>query len=134
MSKIRQQRVAEGLRAELMDLIQNELRDPRLKLVTVTEVTIDRELQHANAFVSALADEQEQREIMKALAGATGFLRREIARRIHLRLVPELVFHWDPSLERGERIAQIIDHLDIPSDHDSGGAATGLTESGPDTH
>jgi len=133
VSKIRQQRVAEGLRAELMDLIQNELRDPRLKLVTITEVTIDRELQHANAFVSALADEQEQREIMKALAGATGFLRREIAGRIHLRLVPELVFHWDPSLERGERIAQIIDHLDIPSDHDGGGATTELTESGPGT-
>ncbi len=114
MSKIRQQRVAEGLRAELMDLLQNELRDPRLNLVTITDVTIDRELRHASVFVSALADPEEQRQIMKALEGATGFLRREIARRIHLRVVPELRFRWDPSLERGERIGQILDHLEIP--------------------
>ncbi|MER3458016.1 MAG: 30S ribosome-binding factor RbfA [Chloroflexota bacterium] len=114
MSKIRQQRVAEGLRAELMDLLQNELRDPRLNLVTITDVTIDRELRHASVFVSALAGPEEQRQIMQALEGATGFLRREIARRIHLRVVPELRFRWDPSLERGERIGQILDRLEIP--------------------
>lgn len=119
MSKIRQQRVAEGLRAELMDLLQNELRDPRLNLVTITDVTIDRELRHASVFVSALASPEEQRQIMKALEGATGFLRREIARRIHLRVVPELRFHWDPSLERGERIGQILDHLEIPPEEHS---------------
>lgn len=120
MSKIRQQRVAEGLRAELMDLLQNELRDPRLNLVTITDVTIDRELRHASVFVSALAGPEEQRQIMKALEGATGFLRREIARRIHLRTVPELRFRWDPSLERGERIGQILDHLEIPPEENSG--------------
>lgn len=120
MSKIRQQRVAEGLRAELMDLLQNELRDPRLNLVTITEVTIDRELRHASVFVSALAGPEEQRQIMQALEGATGFLRREIARRIHLRVVPELRFRWDPSLERGERIGQILDRLEIPPEETSG--------------
>jgi len=129
MSKIRRQRVAEGLRAELMDLIQNDLRDPRLQLVTVTEVDVDRELRHADVFVSALAEEQERLQIMKALTGATGFLRRELARRIHLRVVPELVFRWDPSLERGERIAQIIDRLEGLSHDDADGPnppATGL--------
>lgn len=119
MSKIRQQRVAEGLRAELMDLLQNELRDPRLNLVTITDVTIDRELRHASVFVSALAGPEEQRQIMQALEGATGFLRREIARRIHLRVVPELRFRWDPSLERGERIGQILDRLEIPPEETS---------------
>jgi ribosome-binding factor A len=119
MSKIRQQRVAEGLRAELMDLLQNELRDPRLNLVTITDVTIDRELRHASVFVSALANPEEQRQIMQALEGATGFLRREIARRIHLRVVPELRFRWDPSLERGERIGQILDRLGIPPEETS---------------
>lgn len=127
MSKIRQRRVAEGLRAELMDLIQNQLRDPRLNLVTVTDVTIDRELRHASVFVSALAGPEEQRQIMKALDGAMGFLRREIARRIHLKVVPELRFHWDPGLERGERIGQILDHLDIPPE-DNNASAAGPTE------
>jgi ribosome-binding factor A len=114
VSKIRQQRVAEGLRAELMDLLQNHMRDPRLQLVTVTDVTIDRELRHASVFVSALADAEGQQQIMKALEGAAGFLRREIARRIHLKVVPEMRFHWDAGMERGERIGQILDHLEIP--------------------
>ena len=58
-------------------------------------------------------------EVMDALVGATGYLRRELAPRLTLRTVPHLHFHWDPSLAHAERISQLLDSLDIPTDSGS---------------
>jgi len=96
---------------ELSDLLQREVVDPRLSLVSVTEVKVDRELAVANVWVSALEGEQRQKEVLWALKGAQGFLRRELAQRIDLRTMPELRFHWDPTPERSERLAQLLDEL-----------------------
>lgn len=119
MSKIRQQRTAEQLKIILSELFQRELRDPRLQDVTVTEVDVDRELQTARIYVNALGDESRQEEIMTALEKAGGFLRRELAGRIRLRNVPQLFFHWDPTLAQAERVYEILDSLDIPPEDDS---------------
>jgi ribosome-binding factor A len=115
MSKIRQQRTAEQIKIILSDLVLRELRDPRLSELTITDVTIDRELQHADVYVNALADESRQDEVMTALQGASGYLRRELAGRLTLRTVPELHYHWDPTLANAERIDQLLDNLEIPT-------------------
>ena len=120
MSKIRQERTAEEIRMILSDLLRRDVGDPRLMDLTVTRVLIDRELQHANVYVNALGDESRQKDVMKALAKAGGFFRYELAQRMSLRTVPELHFHWDPTLAYAEEVDQILAGLDIlPEDEDS---------------
>jgi ribosome-binding factor A len=120
MSKIRQQRTAEEIRMILSELLRRDVSDPRLVDLTVTRVLIDRELQHANIYVNALGDETRKKEVMKALDRAGGFFRYELAQRMSLRTVPELHFHWDPTLVYIEEVDQILATLDIPEeDEDS---------------
>ena len=123
-SLLRQKRVAERIRAEISTLLQQEMNDPRLALVTVTVVNIDRELEHASVFVSTVGDEARQKEVMRVLNGAKGFIRREIGRRVQLRHTPEIGFHWDPSPEKVEHVAQLLDQLkaaEAPAGPDAGG-------------
>lgn len=110
-SSVRQKRVAERLQAEISELIQREMNDPRLALVTVTVVTVDRELAHADVFVSTVGDEARQKEVMQVLNGAKGFIRREVSHRVRLRRSPELIFHWDSSPEKAEHVVHLLDKL-----------------------
>jgi ribosome-binding factor A len=110
-SPVRQKRVAERLRAELSELLLQELKDPRLHLVTVTNVLIDRELEHANIFVAAMGEAERQTEVLQGLASAQGFIRRELARRLQLRRAPEVHFHWDATPDRVEHVGQLLDQL-----------------------
>lgn len=114
MSKIRQQRTAEQLRIVFSELFLRELSDPRLHGLTVTDVKIDRELEHADIYVSALGDESRKNEVMTAFASAEGFLRRELSSRVRLRKVPQLHFHWDPTLAHMQEVESILDNLEIP--------------------
>jgi ribosome-binding factor A len=111
---IKQDRMAERIQEILSELLLREVADPRLQHITVTEVKLDRELMCANVYINALAEEARESEVMAGLERAKGFLRREIARRVRLRSVPDLIFHWDYALERGERIAQLLENLEIP--------------------
>ena len=119
MSKIRQQRTAEQLRMVFSDLFLRELSDPRLHGLTVTDVKIDRELEHADIYVSALGDESREAEVMKALSSAEGFLRHELAGRVRLRKVPQLHFHWDSTLAHMQEVESILENLDIPPAEDT---------------
>ncbi len=92
--------------------------DPRLQGLTVTEVKLDRELQYANVYINALGDESRQREVMASLKKARGFLRRELSTRLQIRSVPQLRFHWDPTLAHAEEMERLLDSLDIPSEVD----------------
>jgi ribosome-binding factor A len=103
------------------------MNDPRLSLVTVTVVNIDRELEHANVFVSTVGDDARRKEVMHVLNGAKGYIRREVSHRVQLRRAPDLVFHWDPSPEKAEQISHILDEL-----KSSGLAAP--SETGPLAH
>ncbi len=107
---IRQKRVADRLLQEISSLLLG-MNDPRLSLVTVTVVNIDRELEHANVFVSTVGDEARRKEVMLVLNGAKGYIRREVSHRVQLRRAPDLLFHWDPSPEKAEYISQILDEL-----------------------
>src|SRR5215471_17449527 len=109
-SAIRQKRVADRLLHEISGLLQG-MNDPRLNLVTVTVVNIDRELEHANVFVSTVGDEARRKEVMQVLEGAKGYIRREVSHRVQLRRAPELLFHWDPSPEKAEHVEQLLDEL-----------------------
>lgn len=114
MSKIRQQRTADQIQLILSDLFHRHLSDPRLQDLTITNVMIDRELEHADIYVNALGDESRQKEVMTALQRASGFLRHELSNRIRLRVVPQLHFHWDYSLAHTEEVNEILDSLYIP--------------------
>lgn len=116
MSKIRQQRTAEQMQQILSDLFLRELNDPRLQAVTVTEVTIDRELEHVDVYINALGDESREDEVLAALEKAGGFLRHELVTRMRLRKAPQLHFHWDPRLAHFQEVESILDNLDIPSE------------------
>ena len=111
---IRRQRVEGRIRAILGEMLLREVRDPRLQNVTVTEVSLDPELLYADVYVNALGEEQRSPEVLAGLARANGFLRRQVGRRLRLRVVPELHFHWDALLEQGARMDDLINSLDIP--------------------
>ena len=118
MSKIRQQRTADHIQTILSELLLRDMRDPRLQGLTITDVRIDRELQYADIYINALGDDSREDEIMEALEKATGFMRRDLAQKLSLRTVPQLHFHWDPTLAHVERISELLDSLDIPSPTD----------------
>lgn len=106
------ERVNHLIRREISELIQHELRDPRLEsFVTVTEVSTSADLRYAKVFVSSMTGRQEEKTILAALNSASGFLRSELAGKIRLRRVPELSFHWDDSIEHGDKILRIIDSI-----------------------
>lgn len=113
MSKIKQNRMSDRIREILSELMLREVSDPRLHNVTVTEVKLDPELMFADVYVNAMSEER-QKEVMQALKSAKGFLRREVGKRVRMRNVPDLIFHWDAMLERGEQMNQLIDGLYIP--------------------
>lgn len=114
MSKIRQQRTADQIHVILSELMLRHMNDPRLLDLTITEVTIDRELKYADVYVQALADDTRQEDVLAALENAAGFFRRELASRMRLRSTPQIHFHWDPRLAHAEEIDKILGELDIP--------------------
>ena len=110
-SKARARRVGERIREELAAILIEHVSDPRLQMLTVTEVEVDRELAFATIFVTALGGVDRSEEVMEALEVAGGYLRRELAARIPMRNFPELRFRWDASYERGTRIDELLDQL-----------------------
>ncbi|MCW4151448.1 MULTISPECIES: 30S ribosome-binding factor RbfA [Halomonadaceae] len=107
----RTDRVADQLQKELAVLIQREVKDPRLGMVTVSGVTVSRDLGYADIYVTLLGEQDPERikENLKVLKRAAGFLRSQIAKRIKLRHVPELRFHFDESVVRGQQLSSLID-------------------------
>jgi ribosome-binding factor A len=110
------ERVNTLIRRELSDIIQHQLRDPRLdEFVAVTEVDTSADLKYARIYVSSLAGQQEEAKVLAVLSAAAGFLRSELAKKVRLRRTPELSFHWDNSIEHGDRILRLIDQ--VSSEH-----------------
>lgn len=107
----RQQRVADRVREEIADLLERRTEDPRLHRLTVTAVEVSADLSQAFVYVSSLSGVEGSREALAGLEHAKGFFRHELAGRLHLRVVPELIFRWDATLETGERISRILDEL-----------------------
>ncbi len=110
MRAIRQAKVGDEMRRILADLIRHEMKDPRIPLMTsVTEVRVSGDLGYAKVYVSVMADSEEQKACLKALKKAQGFLRTELGKRMRLRVLPELQFYLDESIDRGNRLDKLID-------------------------
>ncbi len=107
----RTQRVADQIQRELATLIQLEMKDPRLGMVTVSAVELSRDMSYAEVYVTVLeqADSAEIELTLKILSGAAGFLRTRLAKLVQLRAVPHLRFHYDESIARGQRLSALID-------------------------
>lgn len=112
----RSDRVSEQILRELAELIRLELKDPRVRLVTLTAVEISPDYAHAKVFYTTLAGKDERAEIDRGLKRSAGFLRREIGRRVRIHQTPELHFIYDESVERGAELSQLIDAA-VRSDH-----------------
>lgn len=116
VSKLRAQKIADRVREELSELLLHEISDPRLTGISVTDVTIDRELSYANIYVSAIEGSQRSKEILNGLESAQGYIRRELAQRVDLRTFPRLRFHWDPTFERADHIEKLFASLKEDTD------------------
>lgn len=121
VKKDRAQRIAARIREELSEILLTESADPRISGVSVTDVTVDRELDYANIYVSALEGSERSKEILAGLEHAQGFLRSELARRIDLRTFPRLRFRWDPTFENAERIERLLASLHSEETQDGRG-------------
>jgi len=142
MSKVspRLQRVADLLQRELAQLIQLEVNDPRVGMVSVTGVKVSRDLAHADVYVTVMGsvegvsglapgvtldkagalDRLEVEESIKALNQASGYLRTLLAKRSSLRTTPRLIFHYDQSVARGQYLSSLIDRaLAADAEHES---------------
>lgn len=108
---IRLQRIADRIRQELSEMLIREVNDPRLQLIFVTGVEVDRELAYADIYVSAVEGAGRSKEILAGLESASGFLRRALAERIELRVFPRLRFHWDPTPENADVVERLLARL-----------------------
>ena len=123
----RTRRIGEQIRRELAELIRDELRDPRLTLISMTGVEVSRDLAHARIYVTLMGDPAERAERVADLNHAAPLLRRELGRRMHIRTVPKLEFRYDEVVEHGARLSALIDAAvaaDAGRHHDGSDAAT----------
>jgi ribosome-binding factor A len=106
----RMRRVNESVRQVLSEAVGG-LKDPRIGFVTITGVVTSPDLRHARVFVSVLGTETKQMQTLAALQAAHSVLQAQLARELRLKRTPQLAFEYDPSVERGVRISQLIDEL-----------------------
>ncbi len=115
----RSDRVRQLLQQELSQILQLDVKDPRVKFVTVTHVKLTPDLHEAKVFISSLDLSVERDELLSGLKRATGYIRGELGRRLKLKYIPTLHFVFDDSLDKQERILDLIDQLhtedEIPS-------------------
>ena len=106
------ERVNNLIRREISELLQRQVKDPRLgAFVAVTEVSTSADLKYAKVFVSCISSQKEKQETLSALTAASGFFRKELAKHLRLRRIPELSFYWDDSIERGDHLLRLIDQV-----------------------
>lgn len=114
----RRQRVAAELRDRISTIVSRSLRDPRLELVTITDVEVSPDYSYARVFYRTPGDREAA---AAALVGARGFIRRTLAPELKIRRVPELDFRIDESVDRGARIEELLSELDLGSEREETG-------------
>ncbi len=111
-------RIAGQIQRELAELIRLRVHDPRIGMVTITDVDVSPDNMHAKVFFTAIASEEQLADISAGLQHAAGFLRSELARSLKLRVIPDLHFAHDASVERGAQLSKLIDDaLHAGTDH-----------------
>ena len=115
----RAERVGEEIREEVARLLARGVKDPRIGFLTVTRADVTPDLRVARVYVAAMGDEGQRRKSLEGLRRATGYVRRELGRRLRLRYTPEVVFELDKGLDATDRVAQLLAGVHIP-DEDPG--------------
>jgi ribosome-binding factor A len=111
-SSLRLSRINGRFQKELSVMFaRNEVRDPRVTGISVTEVSVDREFSYADIYISSVEGVARSKEVLAGLESATPFIRKTLSDRIEMRSFPQLRFHWDVTPEKAERIEQIITSL-----------------------
>lgn len=112
MKKRRLHRISEELKRELSDIIQNKLKDPRIPtLISVSYVDVTNDLSFATVGISIFGDEKVKRDAMEGLENAKGFIKKELGNGINIRIMPDLIFKLDESIEKNLEMQAIIDKL-----------------------
>jgi ribosome-binding factor A len=107
--RVRPERVAERIKREAADILENQIRDPRVTgMVSVTDVEVTNDLSYARIYVSVLASSTPVEDVLKVLNSAAVFVRRQLAPRLELREVPQIRFLLDDSLQRGARVDYLL--------------------------
>lgn len=114
MSARRRRKLASLLREEVSQIIQRELKDPRLGFASITRVDVSPDASFARVYVSVFGSDEEQAATMEALEHASGYIRRLLTPRLSLRTIPRLRFILDRSMEHAEEIARVLAELEIP--------------------
>lgn len=109
----RQEKLGEQIAVEVSDLLRTRVKDPRVGFASITHVEVSGDLRHAKIFVSVMGEPDEKKQTINALHHATGFLRRELAARLTLRFMPEIIFKLDDSIEQGSRVLGLIRELEL---------------------
>ena len=107
----RAMRVADQIRMEVAEIIMRKTKDPRVSDVTVTDVELTNDLRLARVYVTTLQDGQAEADALEALAKASGVIRAELGRRLHLRYTPELIFQKDLSGPQGDRMRSLLEQV-----------------------
>jgi ribosome-binding factor A len=111
---IRLNRIEDVLLRAIGDVLMNKVRDPRVGFVTVTGVAVTPDIRCAKVFVSVIGGDKEKRDTLEGLKASAPYIRREVAHQVVLKTMPELTFYYDESVEKGERIMNLL--KDIESD------------------
>jgi ribosome-binding factor A len=112
-------RVAEALQEAVAELVQRDIKDPRVGMVTITRASVSPDLRHARVYFSRLGDDADVQRSLEGLRSAAGYIRTQVARRLQLRVAPEIRFEVDANIEYAARISEIIDAGKPPEDGDS---------------
>ena len=116
----RTRRIGQVLRRELAPIISRQLEASVVGLISITAVSVSKDLRHARVFVTALASKLSSAELTRELNAVSGSLRWELGQQAGLRRTPELVFEYDESIERGAEMSKLLDGLSDAGNHDSG--------------
>ena len=108
MTYNRSDRVGEEIRKEIAMMLFGEIHDPRIGFVTITKVSVTKDLRHAKVFFTMRGNEKEREKTSEGLQSASGYIKRELGNRLELRHIPELIVKFDDSLEYASRIEEII--------------------------
>ena len=111
MSNMRAERVGEQMKQEIMDIVNNKVKDPRVGFLTITDVELKNDLSHAKVYLTVLGSNKEIDNTFKALEKAKGFIKSELGSRMRLRIIPDLTFEYDKSIEYGNKIERMIQDL-----------------------
>ena len=105
-------RIGEQFRIELSQIIEREIQDPRIGLVTITAVKVAPDLSQARVFISSLGNGEQRKKTLQGLRSAASFVRRSLSKRLHhLRRIPELSFDYDETIEKSSRIEALLDQI-----------------------